>query len=146
MNTIELERYMIGHPIIKPYFGGVLSKDTLPSSITNTPRIYIVNMQNSNQPGDHWIAIWVDTVPEYFNSLAEKPPQEFEHFLISHGPKYIYNSKQLQANVSSVCGQHCLMYSYFKCYGHSFQDYLNLFDADLVLNDIMVSYFYELTV
>ena len=65
MNTMELERYMMSHPIIKPYFGGALSKDTLPTSVTNTPRIYIVNMQNYNQPGDHWIVIWVDTIPEY---------------------------------------------------------------------------------
>ena len=83
------------HPIIKPYFGGVLSKDTLPTSVTNTPRIYIVNMQDSNQPGDHWIVIWIDTIPEYFNSLAQKPPEEFERFLISHGPKYKYNAKRI---------------------------------------------------
>ena len=68
---------MMSHPIIKTYFGGVLSNDTLPTSAINTPRIYIVNMQNSNQPGDHWIVIWIDTIPEYFNSLAEKPPEEF---------------------------------------------------------------------
>ena len=145
MNTMELERYMMNHPIIKPYFGGVLSKDTLLTSVTNTPRIYIVNMQDSNQPGDHWIVIWIDTIPEYFNSLAEKPPKEFERFLISHGPKYKYNTKRLQANSSSVCGQYCLMYCYFKCYGYSFQNYLNLFDDNVVLNDIMASYFYELT-
>ena len=77
--------------------------------------------------------------------MAEKPPEEFEHFLISQGPKYKYNTKRLQANNSSVCGQHCLMYSYFKCSGYSFQDYLNLFDDDVVLNDIIASYFYELT-
>ena len=100
-------------------------------------------MQNANQPGDHWIGIWIDTIPEYFNSLAEKPPEEFEHFLISQGHKY--NTKRLQANSSSVCGQHCLIFSYFKCSGYSFQDYLNLFDDDVVLNDIKASYFYELT-
>ena len=145
MNTTELERYMVDHPTIKPYFGGVLSKDTLPSNIISTPRIYIVNMQNADQPGDHWIVIWIDAIPEYFDSLAEKPPEEFEHFLISHRPKYKYNTKRLQANNSSVCGQHCLMYAYFKCLGYSFQDYLNLFGDDLVLNDIIASYFYELT-
>ena len=51
----------------------------------------------------------------------------------------------MQANGRSVCGQYCLMYCYSKCYGYSFQDYLNLFDDDVVLNDIMASYFYELT-
>ena len=70
---------------------------------------------------------------------VEKRPEEFERFLILHGPKYKYNSKQLQANSSSVCGQHCLMYSYFKCCGYSFQNYLNLFD------DVKASYFYEST-
>ena len=54
--------------------------------------------------------IWIDTIPEYFNSLAEKTPEEFEHFLISHGPNFRYNTKSLQAN--SISGQHCLMYSY----------------------------------
>ena len=43
MNTTELERYMMSHPIIKPYFGGVLSKDTIPTKIINNPRIYIVD-------------------------------------------------------------------------------------------------------
>lgn len=145
MNTVELDRYMSTHPIIKPYFGGILSKDTLPTRIITTPRKYIVNMQNSNQPGDHWIVIWMDTVPEYFNSLAEKPVKEFEHFLISHSTKYKYNTKQLQSSKSDVRGQHCLMYSYFKCHGYSLQKYLNLFNDDVVLNDIKASYFYELT-
>ena len=87
-------------------------------------------MQNANQPGDHWMVIWIDTIPEYFNCLAE-----FEHFLFLHGPKDIYNTKKLQGNIRSVCGQHCLMYT-IKCSGYSFQDYLNLFDDNVVLNDI----------
>ena len=53
-------------------------------------------MQNDNQPGDHWIAILIDTIPEYFKRLAEKPTNQFEHFLMSHRPKYKYNTKKLQ--------------------------------------------------
>ena len=49
----------------------------------------------------------------------------------------------MQDNSSSVCGQNCLMYSSFKCSGYSFQNYLNLFDENFVLNDIKSCYFYE---
>ena len=146
MNTTQLERYIFSNPIFQSYYGGVLSRDTLPIKRSVTPKIYIVNMQNSNQPGDHWIALWTGEIPEFFDSLAEKPSGEFESFLISIGPKYMYNCKRLQSSNSNVCGQHCLMYSYFKCHGNSFQDYLNLFDDDTVLNDLRASYFYELTI
>ena len=97
-------------------------------------------MQNVNQSGDHWIVIWINTIPESFNSLAEKLTNEFEPFLISHRPKYKYNTKRLQSDNSNVCGQYCLMNSYLKCNGYSFKDYLNLFNDDGVLTDLFNYY------
>ena len=72
MNTADLERYISTDPSIKPFFlEGYYQQTHFQPHVISTPMIYIVNMQDSNQPGYHWIVIWIDTIPEYVNSLAE---------------------------------------------------------------------------
>ncbi len=146
MNTVELHNYMMSDPYIRPYYGGTLAKDQLPPPPTETPKMYIVNQQNSDQPGNHWIVVWIDAVSEYFDSLGKKPSNHFRNWLSLNERSYAYNTKRLQNANSDVCGQYCLMYSYFRCRGLSLQKFLDMFDKDLHINDVKVKYFYDVTV
>ena len=119
MNTGQLHNYMMGDPQIRRVYGGTLAKNELPPPPTKTPKIYIVNQQESNQPGDHWIVLWVDATSEYFDSLGKEPPIEFRRWLSLKKAPFMYNTKRLQNN--DVCGQYCLMYSYFRSRGVTFQ-------------------------
>ena len=137
---------MMRDPLIRPLYGGTLAKDKLPLPPTKMPKIYIVNQQNSHQPGNHWIVMWIDTTPEYFDSLGKEPHAEFRHWLSLKKTPFMYNSKRLQNRDSDVCGQYCIMYSYFKCRGITFQKFVDMFDENLFLNDVKAKYFYDITV
>ncbi len=79
MNTTQLQQYMLSDPYIKQYYGGVLARDQLPIYV-NKPKIYIVNTDPIHQPGQHWIAMWIDDVPKHLDSIGQKPVKDFEHF------------------------------------------------------------------
>ena len=146
MNTAQLHQYMMKDPIISLMYGGTLAKNQLPPHPLKTPKIYIVNQQNSHQPGNHWIVLWIDVTSEYFDSLGKEPPIEFRQWLSLKETPFMFNSKRLQDINSDLCGQYCLMYSYFRSRGVTFQDFVDMFDQKLFLNDVKAKYFYDLTV
>ena len=141
--TTQLHDEGSSHEII---LWGTLAKDELPLPPIELPKMYIINQQNSNQAGDHWIVLWVDTVCQYFDSLGNEPQPQFKHWLYLNNHPYQYNIKRLQNKDSNVCGQYCLMYCYFKSRDVSFKTFLNMFDNNLFLNDVKTQYFYDLTV
>lgn len=144
MNTKQLEQYMLSDPYIKQYYGGVLAVDQLPI-IVNKPEIYIVNTDPISKPGTHWVTLFVDTICEHFDSAGLPPREDFMTFLTLNGPSYIYNSNRVQHFKTNSCGLYCLFYSYFRCRGYSFKKILEMFKDNLILNEMIVKIFYELT-
>jgi len=57
MNTKETEG-VLRRARVKD-FDGVFSADTLPSQ----PRLLVVNIDDSQKPGRHWVCMWVNDVP-----------------------------------------------------------------------------------
>ncbi len=57
----------------------------------------------------------------------------------------MFNSKRLQNYNSNVCGQYCLMYSYYRCRGYKFEEIISMFSDNLILNDVKVNRFYGVT-
>ena len=145
MNTQQIQSYMVNDPYIRQYYGGVLGRNQIPYLVMDYPKIYIVNTDPTDQPGAHWITLYVDEVAEYFDSLGTIPEQDFKNFLVLNGSKYMYNSKIIQNYNSDLCGQYCLMYSYFRCRGCKFENIIKMYSDNLKLNDVKVKYFYETT-
>ena len=75
MNSIEIFNYLINDAITKKYFIGVFSRDELPNSITKRPCCFIINTQNRNQPGKHWLAFYYDASKNatFFDSFGLHP-------------------------------------------------------------------------
>ena len=145
MNTFQLKQYMQKDTFIKEIYGGVLPRDKLPLCVKK-PQIYIINTDPSDKPGTHWITIFLEEdYIEYFDSIGTPPETEFENFLILNAPQYKYNCKRIQNYGSDLCGQYCLLYSYFRCRGYSFEKILAMFSENLLLNDVKVDYFYHIT-
>lgn len=65
----------------------------------------IVNLDTSNNPGTHWVAIRKDgNVAYYFDSFGKlKPPKEIESYL--DGVRLMYNRKRYQNFGTVICGQ-----------------------------------------
>ena len=60
MNTKQLAVVMSTDRYIKDLFQGVFPSDRLPSRIKQYPPGLIANVDRSNKPRSHWIAIYID--------------------------------------------------------------------------------------
>lgn len=141
MNTKQLEN-VLGR-ICKTTTHGVYACDTLPAT-ENYPALYIVNTDDSNLPGQHWIAIYLESTHfgEYFDSYGEEPKNDFVEYMNKHCKKWLYNAKQIQSVITAFCGFYCLFYAFLRCNrGMTLKDICSIFTNDTCLNDAMVHRF-----
>ena len=128
------------HSITPPcVFTGVFPRDRIPT-ITQFPCCFILNSDSSNQPGSHWLAIYLpnDCCLEFFDSYA-LPPSFYGFSFTST----ISNNKLLQSNSSNVCGQYCIFYLIQRSRGYSMRDIQNMFCLDSNWNDMRVANFVQ---
>ena len=113
------------------------------------PEGYIVNVDGSDKPGSHWVAMFFPTTPdgegdgvaEFMDPLGEKPNHYSEHFktfLENNSSTYIYNKYVLQSPWSNVCGQYCLFYALHRCRNIPMSTITNMFTNDKEWNDMLV--------
>jgi len=108
-------------------FLGTFAKDQVPSnsSLTRFPCCFISNTDNSNQPGEHWVAFWFDSKDssEFFDSYGYQPSIFGFILLCNH-----FNRTCIQSLHSNVCGQYCLFYLFWKSRGKSLSLIVHCFD------------------
>ena len=97
---------------MKKSYLSTFSKDEIPLIENNKSLIF--NLQNSNEPGSHWIAL----------SRKDNNIFIFDSFGIGHIPKNIYkiyknfniitNIYRIQDINSNLCGLFCVLFCYIK--------------------------------
>ena len=111
--------------------------DRLPSRIKQYPAGLIANVDRSNKPGSHWIAIYIDS----YGNKPEFYEYSFKEFLEENSRAYTFNNPCLQSLYSRVCGQYCLYFFLFKARSFSLETIVNRFTANKRLNDEFVNQF-----
>lgn len=101
-------------------FRGVFALDQLPGAI-NKNECGIVNYQNSDQPGSHWIAYHNN---EVFDSYGLPPPEKLKKYIKTRYPEIVYNSTQYQKSNSVLCGYYCMDFIKKRNKGLSYYDIL----------------------
>ena len=101
------------------YFGGVFSKDELPSTING--KIYVVNLGNMDTGGTHWTLV-SDFGPDecvYYDSYGLSAPDEIRKFMSTcHFKKKLkYSDMQHQHLESDWCGEFCVFVA-LKIFNH----------------------------
>ena len=139
MDDFTINKILLSNKVTKDSFIGVFSSDILPSCAQTG--YYVVNLDMSQQPGSHWIAIEISKSKcknEYFDSYGLGPPTAcFKRFMKYN---YIYNSKRLQHSLSTTCAQWCIYYIWRKCQGWSLRNILKPFySKDFLINDHMLN-------
>jgi len=139
MNTADIDRLMSDIPD----YVGTFSCDTLPpSSDARQRRLMIVNTDPSNEPGEHWVAIYIDSAGrrgEYFDSFGRQPPAIFATYMNDNCSDYwSYNKKQLQSIASRVCGYYCVFYCMLRSAGIDMFKITSGFTNDTGFNDVLV--------
>ena len=108
----------------EPKFNGVYSRDNLPKTIKKGA--YIINLDEYENIGTHWIALYVTNKVIYFDSFGiEHIFKEIEHAI---GNKEIKaNIFRLQAYDSIMCGYFCIKFINYMFDGKSLFDFTSLF-------------------
>lgn len=104
------------------------------------PILLISNLDPDTKPGSHWVAICVNQngVGEYFDSFGRKPTGYHKMFLDRNTKRWFYNHSKLQSYFTSVCGEYCLLYLYFRSKGKTMLEFLTYFTTDYLYNDMIV--------
>ena len=117
------------------YHYEMVANDTLPEVVSTYPSAFVCNTQNSDQPGEHWVAMYVDEIGDYFDPNGQKPQQsEFTNFINEHCSQWSPNDRLLQSPISTVCGQYCVAFLIFRCRNISMHAFARLFTSDLIAN------------
>jgi hypothetical protein len=143
MNSIQLSDFF--ERTRSPNFGGVYSADTLPSKI-KSPIGLIVNTAPKSHPGEHWVAIFIDSMRHgyYFDSFGREPSvPSILVFLHKNCTKILCSPKQIQHLRSIKCGQFSVVYLKFRFAGCTSETFLNLFNHDLSLNESIIDSYYK---
>ena len=115
----------------------------------NLPCYLIVNIDSSNMPGSHWIALGI-----FSHSIEIFDPLGFDIFQWTRIPcdlleflhrmsitKKIKISKRIQSDSSNMCGFYCLFYLFMRKH-LSMKNLLAYFNSNLTVNDTILNNFF----
>ena len=125
----------------KDNYLGTFPVDRLPDLPKKFPKSIIINTDQSNKPGDHWIALVLTEVHAfYFDSFGLGiVDQQVRDFLLPRYSNIIFSSLCIQHILSDKCGYFCIYF--VKCV-NSVKSYYNLLSNfridNLKLNDFIV--------
>lgn len=110
MDTIELQHILDKSFLLSSLHGTVCAKDLLPHHKPSHVRAYIVNTHDSDQPGEHWVAIYFkENTAVYFDSYGLPPLEEhIKPFLENNTRYWSMNSVRFQSGNSNMCGVYCI--------------------------------------
>ena len=140
-STADLEALAVQFPYLRRYFIGVFSIDTLPDTLTSYPAALIINSDPSHLPGQHWIALFVESksVAEYFDPYGISPIDQIFKFAKRVSDTLVFNKWWIQPLDSSSCGLYFLYFLVARSSGTTFIDFIKNFkDYDWSRNETLL--------
>ena len=112
MNTDEL--YNLCKDLLDETFIGIFAKDKLPNLNFKRNFCLIMNLDTSNLPGTHWIAVVGRGTEAYiFDPLGLAMPLFLINWISRYYDEWSINTRQVQSSFSNDCGYMCLHFLYF---------------------------------
>lgn len=146
MNGLEIHKALTSDRHTAALYVGTYAADTLPYYISQRPALLVVNNQKISQPGEHWVAIFLNHRSAcYFDSYG-RPPSVSHHiqFLKRNCLTWTYNGRVLQSIGSSVCGKYSVSFLFFAAHHVTMEDFVKtFFTSDTVKNDRVVQNIYN---
>ena len=80
MDTDKISRLLAFDPLMCPY--AVVAKVRLPDIVSTYPSAFVCNTHDSDQPGEHWIVMYIDECGDYLDPYGLEPEHtEFTNFI-----------------------------------------------------------------
>lgn len=138
---------MFGHQInailrkndsTKKYYVGCYPADKIPS-IKNYPSSFVVNMDNSNEPGSHWVAMFLPNKEHvyYFDSFGLIPQNANISKYLKHFKHVTRQTFVIQSLTSNVCGVYVVFFIYLCSIGYTMKK-INKLLANIKDRDLFV--------
>ena len=118
----------------KEGFKGVYAIDEISKIPISNKMGVILNLDKHNQPGSHWVALYIDTdgdqSVEYYDSFAEEPPEslmkDLKDLIAKINPevslKFKVNKIKQQSEKSDSCGVLAMQFLIDRFNGKPFKD------------------------
>ncbi len=117
-------------------FRGVYMMDEIEKLSPSRNESYIVNLQNSNEHGSHWLSIYKKGKSIfYFDSYGAPIPNEirkhYKTYKINNfqSDDNIYPDKPLQTYSQTICGHLCVLFLLLCDKGNSFNKIISLLQS-----------------
>jgi len=124
MNSDEIDRFLRSR---LRDFDGVFSVDNLPKD----PHLLVCN---TDKPGRHGIAIYIeDGRGDFFDSFGGRPNVDFERYKNRHCVSWNFNDV-----VSKFCRYYCIYFCILRSRGVDMCKIVRSFSSDTELNDTLV--------
>jgi hypothetical protein len=132
LDNEQIASYFTGDP----RFGGVYSNDQFYTTVPgDTNKVYILNQQNYNQGGSHWV------MPSclrrhivYIDSFGFPPTAGITNWAVASGRAVKFNRCDIQALHSDACGYFAIFCAKQLLAGHSEGQLMSIF-KDPVYNE-----------
>ena len=145
MDAVDIERILSTEHTTRGLFKGVYPSDKLKARFVPKPSAYVINLDPARKPGTHWVGVYFDGQgnSEYFDSYGLPPhTTSIKTFLRSHTAGHTrWNTRKLQGDFSTVCGQYVIYFLTHRVRGHSMKDIVNPFSTNTDANDNFVKDF-----
>ena len=151
MNTRDLTNILRNKVKSGIHLLGVLASDQLPKKVIDyVPAVAIINTEPSTMGGEHWLAVFINKNREgfFFDSYGRKAsyrgfPRDINDFLRKNCTRVYHSTKKVQADTSTVCGQHCVFFILHIQRGLSYQKVIDMYKNNVYCNDAMVCKFVD---
>lgn len=116
----------------RTHYLGVFSRDFLPTPSyikANTPCCYVANTDYRGGEGKHWVAFYHPNPNhiDFFDSFGQDP--KFYGFILPPCFHVVCNSRQIQSNLSIVCGAYSVFFLWHRNRGLSLSTISNNLSA-----------------
>lgn len=121
-------------------FLGVYARDQLPL-VFSYPACLIVNTDNADQSGEHWLAIYYNEKKEadFFDSYGSHPISfGLDTYMNRTSSSWNWNSHQLQSMESRICGYYCVLFLMYRARGLSLAHFIKRFKDNSNINDLVL--------
>lgn len=140
MNTEQIRRILQSDVMARDFYRGIFPIDKLPAM---EPGFYIINTDNHDDPGEHWLAVFNDNNHvEYFDSYGQEPlDYRLKAFL---GNDYKFNPTKLQQLFNNSCGFYCTYYILHRVRGYSMSEIVTILkrsDGDFIVKEFLYRHY-----
>lgn len=129
-------------------FKGVYACNQIPHKKIKESTLYVVNLQTSDNVGDHWVSIFL--TPNQFELFDSGGRLLVDHVYLNHlkmfhsDKKFKYNPKQIQGYRSDLCGEFVCLFAIAKATSISTKKFVDVFNAkNLDDNDYLVLRYFK---